>query len=71
LLRKLIAFWGGDRRVFSVVRVPPAEIEALRRLERERQRRIGIVALARRLLMALWRYTARGELGPDVVLTAS
>lgn len=36
-----------------------------------RQRRIGIVALARRLLVALWRYTARGELGRDVVLTAS
>jgi len=36
-----------------------------------RQRRIGIVALARRLLVALWRYTARGELGPDVVLTVS
>lgn len=38
LLRKLIAFWGGDRRVFSVVEVPPEEVEALRRLERERQR---------------------------------
>lgn len=38
LLRKLIAFWGGDRRVFSVVRVPPEEVEALRRLERERER---------------------------------
>jgi len=38
LLRKLMAFWGGDRRVFSVVEVPSEEVEAVRRLERERQR---------------------------------
>lgn len=38
LLRKLRAYLGGDRRVLSVVRVPPVEIEALRRLERERER---------------------------------
>lgn len=38
LLRKLMAFWGGDRRVFSVVEVPPQEVEAVRRLERERER---------------------------------
>jgi len=38
LLRKLMAFWGGDRRVFSVVEVPPEEVEAVRRLERERKR---------------------------------
>ncbi len=41
LLRKLIAFWGGDRRVFSVVRVPPREVEDLRRLERERERLVS------------------------------
>lgn len=41
LLRKLIAFWGGDRRVFSVVEVPPEEVEAVRRLERERERLVG------------------------------
>ncbi|WP_070987223.1 IS110 family transposase [Halofilum ochraceum] len=41
LLRKLIAFWGGDRRVFSVVEVPPQEVEAVRRLERERERLVG------------------------------
>lgn len=38
LLRKLMAFWGGDRRVFSVVEVPPEAVEAVRRLERERER---------------------------------
>ena len=38
LLRKLMAFCGGDRRVFSVVEVPPEEVEAVRRLERERER---------------------------------
>ena len=41
LLRKLKAFWGGDRRAFSVVRVPPAQIEAMRRLGRERDRLVG------------------------------
>lgn len=41
LLRKLQAFWGGDRRVFSVVRVPPREVEDLRRLERERERLVS------------------------------
>lgn len=41
LLRKLMAFWGGDRRVFSVVEVPPEEVEAVRRLERERERLVG------------------------------
>lgn len=35
-----------------------------------RQRRIGIVALARRLLIVLWRYVDRGELSPDIVLKA-
>lgn len=38
LLRKLRAWLGGDRRVFSVVRVPPEAVEGLRRLERERER---------------------------------
>lgn len=38
LLRKLRAYLDGDRRAFSVVRVAPAEIEDLRRLERERER---------------------------------
>lgn len=38
LLRKLRAWLGGDRRAFSVVRVPPEAVEALRRLERERER---------------------------------
>jgi len=38
LLRKLRQYEAGDRGVFSVVRVPPAEIEDLRRLERERAR---------------------------------
>lgn len=38
LLRKLRQFESGDRGVFSVVRVPPAAIEDLRRLERERER---------------------------------
>lgn len=38
LLRKLRAWLGGDRRVFSVVRVPPEAVEGLRRLERERAR---------------------------------
>jgi transposase len=41
LLRKLMAFWGGDRRVFSVVRVPPEGVEAVRRLERERECLVG------------------------------
>ncbi|MDZ7749973.1 MAG: transposase [Halofilum sp. (in: g-proteobacteria)] len=35
-----------------------------------RQRRIGIVALARRLLIALWRYLAHGELAPEIVVQA-
>jgi transposase len=38
LLRKLRAWLSGDRRVFSVVRVPPEAVEGLRRLERERER---------------------------------
>lgn len=38
LVRKLRQFEAGDRGVFSVVRVPPAAIEDLRRLERERAR---------------------------------
>jgi transposase len=35
-----------------------------------RQRRVGIVALARRLLVALWRYLQTGELPAGVVLKA-
>lgn len=37
----------------------------------KRLRRIGIVALARRLAVLLWRYVASGELPPDVQLKAA
>ena len=42
-------------------RYKPLEIERTRfALGGKRMRRIGIVALARRLLIALWRYVQRG-----------
>ena len=34
-----------------------------------RQRRIGIVALARKLLIALWRYLETGELPHGAIVT--
>ena len=37
----------------------------------KRNRRVGIVALARRLLVALWKYVERGELPEGAVLKAS
>lgn len=36
-----------------------------------RQRRIGIVALARKLVIALWRYAAHGVAPEGVVFAAS
>jgi transposase len=36
--------------------------------ERGRIRRISIIALARRLLIALWRYVTHGEVPDDAVL---
>jgi transposase len=52
--------------VWSVVRVPTPEEEDARRAHRggKRLRRIGIVALARRLAIALWRYLEHGLI-PD------
>jgi transposase len=38
LLLLLIRKWGGEHRAFSTVRVPSREVEAMRRLHRERQR---------------------------------
>jgi len=37
----------------------------------KRMRRIGIVALARRLLIAIWRYLETGELPKGAVLSAA
>jgi transposase len=39
--------------------------------ERGRVRRLAIVALARRLLVALWRYLAHGEVPEGAVLKAA
>ena len=36
----------------------------------KRMRRIGIVAMARKLLVALWRYVAHGEIPQGAVLSA-
>jgi transposase len=39
--------------------------------ERERIRRISIVALARKLLIAVWRYVTQGEVPEGAVLKAA
>jgi transposase len=39
--------------------------------ERGRVRRIAVVALARKLLIALWRYVTQGEVPERVVLKAA
>ena len=75
LLSMLFRHAGGER-VWSVVRVPTEEEEHARQLHRELQSlgqestmhvnqikgRVGIVALARKLLVALWKYLETGEL---------
>ncbi len=51
----------GGERVWSVLREPSAEAEDARRTHRE-------VALARRLVIALWRYLKHGEIPAGAVL---
>lgn len=68
LLRKLRAYLEGDRRVLSVVAVPPEEIEALRRLERERERLVKEQTAHKSRIRALLATEGHGRirLGRDV-----
>jgi hypothetical protein len=57
---------GGERAVYSVVWVPSESQEDARRMCR-----IGSVALARKLLIALWRYLETGEIPAGAHLKAA
>ena len=73
MLRALSRYLRGEPDACSVVRVPSVEQEDARRLHRVgdrkgRVRRIAIVALARKLLVALWRYLETGLVPTGAVL---
>ena len=69
LLRTLLAWLRGEPRVCSMVRIPSETEEDMR--QRERERLIMVVALARKLLVALWRYVETGEVPAGARLAAA
>jgi transposase len=85
LMRTLMAFKRGEPRVCSMARAPTPQEEDRRRVCRERRtlvgervRRLGgrmrktiIVALARKLLVALWRYTTAGVVIEGAIMKAA
>jgi len=60
--------------LWRVVRLPWRQRERYRRASKrfagggKRMRRVGIVALARRLVIALWKYLKHGEIPAGAVL---
>ena len=73
LLRTLMAWARGERRVCSMVRAPSREDEDRRRLTRERGTLLKerIQPLAPKLLVALWRYVTQGVVPEGAVFKAA